>query len=60
MANNYRYMGDSLADIEISKDGEIYYVRMTLPTGEVVSMENENFEEILEEIANDLQDRYPA
>jgi hypothetical protein len=53
-------MGESLADIEISKDGEIYYVRMTLPSGEVVSMENENFEEILEEIANDLSDRYPA
>ncbi|AGO60282.1 hypothetical protein FACI_IFERC00001G0302 [Ferroplasma acidarmanus Fer1] len=60
MPNNYRCMGESLADIEISKDGEIYYVRMTLPSGEVVSMENENFEEILEEIANDLQDRYPA
>jgi hypothetical protein len=60
MHNNYRYMGENLADIEISKDGEIYYVRMTLPSGEVVSMENENFEEILEEIANDLEDRYPA
>ncbi len=53
-------MGDSLADIEISKDGEVYYVRMTLPNGEVVNMENESFEEILEEISNDLQDRYPS
>ncbi len=60
MENNYRCMGEGLADIEISKDGEIYYVRMTLPNGEVVNMENENFEEILEEISNDLQDRYPA
>ncbi|MEM0139575.1 MAG: hypothetical protein QXZ44_03060 [Ferroplasma sp.] len=53
-------MADNLADIEISKDGEVYYVKMTLPSGELVTMENENFEEILEEIANDLQDRYPA
>ena len=60
MENNYRCMAEGLADIEISKDGEIYYVRMTLPNGEVVNMENENFEEILEEISNDLQDRYPT
>ncbi|MEM0132878.1 MULTISPECIES: hypothetical protein [Acidiplasma] len=53
-------MGETLAEIEISKDGEIYYVKMTLPSGEVVNMENESFEEILEQIANDLEDRYPS
>ncbi len=53
-------MGEKLAEIEISKDGEVYYVRMTLPSGDMVTMENESFEEILEQIANDLEDRYPA
>ncbi len=60
MAINYSIMGETLAEIEISKDGEIYYVKMTLPSGEVVNMENESFEEILEQIANDLEDRYPS
>ncbi len=53
-------MGDKLAEVEISKDGDIYYVKITLPNGEVVSMENESFEEVLEQIANDLQERYSS
>ncbi|AAT43743.1 hypothetical protein [Picrophilus oshimae] len=53
-------MGDKLAEVEISKDGDIYYVRITLPNGDVVNMENESFEEVLEQIANDLQERYSS
>ena len=53
-------MQDKLAEVEISKDGEMYIARIVLPTGEVVSLENEDFEEVLEQVANDLQERYPT
>ncbi|MEM0156000.1 MAG: hypothetical protein QW597_05305 [Thermoplasmataceae archaeon] len=51
-------MSDMLAEVEISKDGEVYYAKITLPTGEVITLENEDFEEVLEQVANDLQDRF--
>ncbi|GGM75056.1 hypothetical protein GCM10007108_11240 [Thermogymnomonas acidicola] len=51
-------MAENLAKVEISKDGEIYYAKIILPNGDVVTLENEDFEEVLEQIANDLQDRY--
>ena len=50
-------MTDKLAEVEISKDGEIYYAKVILPSGEIVTLENEDFEEVLEQIANDLQER---
>jgi hypothetical protein len=51
-------MQDKLAEVEITKDGEIYYVKIMLPTGEIVTLENEDFEEVIEQIANDLQERF--
>jgi hypothetical protein len=53
-------MSDMLAEVEITKDGEVYYAKITLPTGEVITLENEDFEEVLEQVANDLQDRFSA
>ncbi|MBX8632761.1 MAG: hypothetical protein M1464_05910 [Candidatus Thermoplasmatota archaeon] len=53
-------MNDMLAEVEISKDGEVYYAKITLPSGEVITLENEDFEEVLEQVANDLQDRFSA
>ena len=53
-------MGEKLAEVEISKDGEMYYAKIILPSGEVVTLENEDFEEVLEQVANDLQDRFTA
>ncbi len=53
-------MGEKLAEVEISKDGEMYYAKIVLPSGEVVTLENEDFEEVLEQVANDLQDRFTA
>ncbi|MHB1649657.1 MAG: hypothetical protein ACYCSA_01010 [Thermoplasmataceae archaeon] len=53
-------MGDKLAEVEISKDGEMYYAKIFLPTGEVLTLENEDFEEVLEQVANDLQDRFSS
>ena len=53
-------MSDTLAEVEISKDGEMYYATITLPSGEVITLENEDFEEILEQVANDLQDRFSS
>lgn len=53
-------MGEKLAEVEISKDGEMYYAKIVMPSGEVVTLENEDFEEVLEQIANDLQERYGA
>jgi Flp pilus assembly CpaF family ATPase len=50
-------MADRLAEVEISKDGDVYQARITLPSGEVVNLENEQFEDILEQIANDLGER---
>lgn len=51
-------MAERLAEVEISKDGDIYIARITLPTGEVVNMENEELEDVLEQIANDLGERF--
>ncbi|HLH85630.1 MAG TPA: hypothetical protein VKU79_02055 [Thermoplasmataceae archaeon] len=51
-------MSDKLAEVEISKDGEMYYAKIILPSGEVLTLENEDFEEVLEQVANDLQDRF--
>jgi hypothetical protein len=38
----------------------MYYAKIILPSGEVVTLENEDFEEVLEQVANDLQDRFTA
>ncbi|MCL5793822.1 MAG: hypothetical protein M1138_03205 [Candidatus Thermoplasmatota archaeon] len=51
-------MQETLAEVEISKEGDIYYAKITLPSGEVISLENEDFEEVLEQVANDLQERF--
>ncbi|MCL4327440.1 MAG: hypothetical protein M1149_03935 [Candidatus Thermoplasmatota archaeon] len=51
-------MQERMAEVEISKEGDVYYAKVTLPTGEVISLENEDFEEVLEQIANDLQERF--
>lgn len=51
-------MAERLAEVEISKDGDVYIARITLPTGEVVNMENEELEDVLEQIANDLGERF--
>lgn len=53
-------MPNRLAEVEIIKDGDIYYAKIVLPSGEVVTLENEDFEEVLEQIANDLQERYSS
>lgn len=51
-------MQDKLAEVEITKDGELYYAKIMLPSGEIVTLENEDFEEVIEQIANDLQERF--
>ena len=51
-------MSDKLAEVEISKDGETYFAKIILPSGEVITLENDDFEEVLEQVANDLQERY--
>ncbi len=51
-------MPDKLAEVQITKDGEIYYAKIMLPTGEIVTLENEDVEEVIEQIANDLQERF--
>ncbi len=53
-------MSERLAEVEISKEGETYLARIILPTGDVVTLENDDFEEVLEQIANDLQERFPS
>ena len=53
-------MSERLAEVEISKEGETYLARILLPTGDVVTLENDDFEEVLEQIANDLQERFPS
>ncbi|WP_201796935.1 MULTISPECIES: hypothetical protein [unclassified Thermoplasma] len=51
-------MTEELAQVEVSKDGDIYYAKIILPSGEIFTFENEDFEEMLEQIANDLQERF--
>ena len=47
-----------LAEVEISKDGDVYLARIILPSGEVINLENEDFEEVLEQVSNDLNERF--
>ncbi len=56
--HGFDFMQETLAEVEISKEGDIYYAKITLPSGEVISLENEDFEEVLEQVANDLQERF--
>lgn len=47
-----------LADVEIVRDGDMFYARITLPDGNVTKIESESFEEILNQVANELQDKF--
>ncbi|MCL4350056.1 MAG: hypothetical protein M1414_05075 [Candidatus Thermoplasmatota archaeon] len=51
-------MEKRLAEVEISKEGDIYLARIILPSGEVINLENEDFEEVLEQVSNDLNERF--
>ena len=47
-----------LADVEIVREGDVFYARITLPDGNVTKIESESFEEILNQVAIELQDRF--
>jgi len=47
-----------LADVEIVRDGDKFYGRIIMPDGAVTKIESEKFEEILNQIATELQDRF--
>ena len=47
-----------LADVEIVREGDMFYARITMPDGNVTKIESEKFEEILNQIAIELQDRF--
>jgi len=47
-----------LADVEIVREGDIFYARITLPDGSVTKIESTSFEEILNQVATELQDRF--
>ncbi len=47
-----------LADVEIVREGDLFYARITMPDGNVTKIESEKFEEILNQIAIELQDRF--
>ena len=55
MRNTYGWLREDAVDIMV---GEIYFAKVMLPSGEVITLENEDFEEVLEQVANDLQERY--
>ena len=47
---------NKLADVEIVRDGNVFYAQITLKDGTVTKIESESFEEILNQIATELQD----
>ena len=47
-----------LADVEVVREGDMFYARITMPDGTVTKIESEKFEEILNQIAIELQDRF--
>ena len=47
-----------LADVEIVREGDVFYARIIMPDGNVTKIESSNFEEILNQIAVELQDRF--
>ncbi len=47
-----------LAEVEIVREGDIFYARITMPDGTVTKIESESFEEILNQVATELQDKF--
>ena len=47
-----------LSDVEIVREGDRFYARIIMPDGTVTKIESENFEEILNQIATELQDKF--
>ena len=47
---------DKLADVSIVRDGNMFYAQITLKDGTVMKIESYNLEEILDQIAIELQD----
>jgi ASC-1-like (ASCH) protein len=47
-----------LAEVEIVRDGSKFIARLTYEGTEAVEVESTSFEELLEQVANELQDRY--
>jgi hypothetical protein len=44
----------------VVRDGDIFIARITLQSGEVVSIESENLDEVLENLSSELQEKYDA
>ena len=49
---------EKLVEVIISKEDSEYVGKILLPNGEVSAIRSENFEEILDHIANELEDRF--
>ncbi len=47
-----------LADVEVVREGDRFFARIITPDGNVTKIESENFEEILNQITIELQDRF--
>ncbi|MEM0160627.1 MAG: hypothetical protein ACP5NL_01045 [Thermoplasmata archaeon] len=53
-------MSTKLFEVEVVRDGDIFIARITLQSGEVVSIESENLDEVLENLSSELQEKYDA
>jgi len=47
-----------LADVEIVREGDVFYARIIMPDGTVTKIESGSFEEILNQVATELQDKF--
>lgn len=51
-------MSTKLFEVEVVRDGDLFIARITLQSGEVVSIESENLDEVLENLSTELQEKY--
>ncbi|MGB9814721.1 MAG: hypothetical protein ACP5G5_01015 [Thermoplasmata archaeon] len=51
-------MKKKLFDVEIVREGDTYIARITLPNGEVSTIESDNIEELLNNLNTELEDHF--
>ena len=49
---------EKLATVEIVREGDVFIAKLQLEDGGTIRIEGDDFEELLEQIAIDLQDKF--
>lgn len=47
-------------DVEIVREGDTFIARITMPDGEVSTIESDNIEELLDHLNSELEDKFSS